>query len=108
MLNIGDDELKESKSAKLLMPDANTYTAQAMSTLGFSHQTTGYWKHGFWSQTGLWALPFLSKAMHKSMMRLNKKKTCLINYLSQEKHSIFLLLFLSFSLLPLFFYYSAL
>jgi hypothetical protein len=59
----------DNPSAKLFIPDANTYTAQAMSTLGFSYQTTGYWKHGFWSQTGLWAMPALSKAMNKEMMR---------------------------------------
>ena len=77
MMDIVDESMKKS-SAKLplslIIPDANTYTAQAMSTLGFSYQTTGYWKHGFWSHTGLWALPSLSRAMHKSMMRLYKKK----------------------------------
>ena len=62
------DEVNNA-STKLFIPDANTYTAQAISTLGFSYQTTGYWKHGFWSQTGLWAMPALSKAMNKEMMR---------------------------------------
>ena len=65
---IAKDEINNA-STKLFIPDANTYTAQAMSTLGFSYQTTGYWKHGFWSQTGLWAIPALTKAMNKEMMR---------------------------------------
>jgi len=65
---IAKDEVN-SASTKLFIPDAKTYTAQAMSTLGFSYQTTGYWKHGFWSQTGLWAIPALTKAMNKEMMR---------------------------------------
>ena len=62
-------EVINDASTKLFIPDANSYTAQAMSTLGFSYQTTGYWKHGFWSQTGLWAIPALTKAMNKEMMR---------------------------------------
>jgi len=65
---IAKDEVNNA-STKLFIPDANAYTAQAMSTLGFSYHTTGYWKHGFWSQTGLWAIPALTKAMNKEMMR---------------------------------------
>ena len=43
---IAKDEVNNA-STTLFIPDATTYTAQAMSTLGFSYQTTGYWKHGF-------------------------------------------------------------
>ena len=61
----------------ILIPDVNVYTAQAMSTLGFSYQTTGYWKHAFWLQIGLWSSPALSKMVAMDMMRkqLAKEKS---------------------------------
>ena len=60
------DEVNNA-SSKLLIPDVNTYTAQAMSTLGFSYQTTGYWKHGFLTQTGLLEMPALINVINKEM-----------------------------------------
>ena len=65
---IAKDEVN-SASTKLFIPDAKTYTAQAIGTLGFSYQTTGYWKHGFYTQTGLLAMPSLIKVIGKEMMR---------------------------------------
>ena len=62
------DEVNNA-SSKLFIPDVNTYTAHAMSTLGFSYQTTGYWKHGFLTQTGLLSMPALIKVINKEMMR---------------------------------------
>ena len=32
-----------------MAPNVDVYTAQAMSTLGFSYHTSGYWKHGIFS-----------------------------------------------------------
>jgi hypothetical protein len=40
-----------------------------MSTLGFSYLTTGYWKDGFMTQTGLLEMPAVIKVINKEMMR---------------------------------------
>ena len=38
-------EKLENPGFKFFAPNAQTYTASAMRTLGFSSHTTGYWKH---------------------------------------------------------------
>ena len=68
LTGIFKDEVKEFGA---MAPDVNVYTAQAMSTLGFSFHTAGYWKHGFFS---LLTSLTLAKLGNKRLMMKNLEK----------------------------------
>ena len=55
--------------AKAVIPNANDFTSQAVKTLGFSHQTTGFWKHALMYHFGALTTPGLSKILHKEVIR---------------------------------------
>lgn len=56
-----------------LLPTPEAYTAQAVRTLGFSNETTGYWSHGLLINLPFFGNPTIGKLANKKQMKVNEK-----------------------------------
>ena len=67
---------EDVKDVNAISPNVDVYAAKALSTLGFSHRTTGYWLHGFMSHIGFFSSPRLTQFFNKDLMikQLEKEK----------------------------------